>query len=221
MTRVSVILSGCGVYDGTEIHEAVLTLLYLDREGAEVQCFAPDKPQIHVVDHLSGQPSERETRNVLVESARIARGKILPLSELNMDRFDAVVFPGGFGAAKNLCTFASQGDQCDIDPEASRVILEAVDKKKVIGAICISPALIARALQGTGLKPVVTIGTDAATAGAIRALGAENVPLSVKEIAVDEKSKIVSTPAYMLGTSIAQVSLGIEALIQKVVSLCK
>jgi enhancing lycopene biosynthesis protein 2 len=219
MKQVAVVLSGCGVYDGAEIHESVLTLLYLDRAGANVQCFAPDKPQIHVVNHRTGQPEPNETRNVLVESARIARGDIKPLSELKMEQFDAVVFPGGFGAVKNLCTFAAQGDRCDIDPDAARVIDEAIAKGKVIGAICISPALIARALKDKSLRPTVTIGTDAATAGGLRAMGAENVPSSVTEIVVDEKNRIVTTPAYMLGPSIAHVSIGIEKLIAKTLEM--
>lgn len=219
MTRVAVVLSGCGVYDGAEIHESVLTLLYLDKAGAEIHCFAPDKPQIHVVNHLTGQPESHETRNVLVESARIARGEIKPLSELKMEVFDAVVFPGGFGAVKNLSTFASDGDRCSIDPQTARVIQEAVDKGKTIGAICISPALVARALMEKGLKPVVTIGTDAATAGALRVMGAENRPASVMEIVIDEKNRIVTTPAYMLGTGIAQVAIGIEKLVNKVMEM--
>ncbi len=219
MARVAVVLSGCGVFDGSEIHEAVLTLLYLDKAGAEVRCFAPDKPQLHVVNHLTGQPVEEEIRNVLVESARIARGEIQPLSELKMEAFDAVVFPGGFGAAKNLCTFASEGDRCEIDPDVCRVIQDAVKRDKVVGAICISPALVARALKDTGAKPIVTIGTDAATAGAIRAMGAENEPHSVSEIAVDIKNKIVTTPAYMLGPGIASISTGIEKLVGKVLEL--
>lgn len=219
MARVAVVLSGCGVYDGSEIHEAVLTLLYLDKAGAEIRCFAPDKPQMHVVNHLTGQPVEGETRNVLVESARIARGEIQPLSELKMDVFDAVVFPGGFGAAKNLCTFASDGDRCEIDPDVCRVIQDTVNKGKVVGAICISPALVARALKDTEANPIVTIGTDAATAGAIRAMGAENEPHSVSEIAVDVKNKIVTTPAYMLGPTIASISTGIEKLVGKVMEL--
>lgn len=219
MTRVAVVLSGCGVYDGAEIHESVLTLLYLDRAGAKFQCYAPDKPQIHVINHVTGQSEPNETRNMLVESARIARGEIKPLSELKMDQFDAVLFPGGFGVAKNLCTFAANGDRCDLDPDAARVIEEASEKGKAIGAICISPVLIARALKDKGLHPIITIGTDASTAGGLRAMGAENVPASVTEIVVDEKNQIVTTPAYMLGSSIASISIGIEKLVNKLLEM--
>ncbi len=220
MTRVGVVLSGCGVFDGTEIHEAVLTLFYLAKAGAEVQCYAPDIPQMHVVNHLTQQPAEGETRNVLVESARIARGEIEPLSAINPDRLDALVFPGGFGAAKNLCTLAVDGDRCDIDPDIADVIKQAHSKGKVIGAICIAPALIARAFKGDdSIKPVLTIGTDTATAGALRAMGAENEPKSVNEITVDEANKFVSTPAYMLGPGITDVAAGIEKLVNKVVEM--
>ncbi len=219
MKRVAVILSGCGVFDGSEIHEAVLTLLYLDKGGADTRCFAPDKEQMHVVNHLKGEPEADQSRNVLIESARIARGEITPLSDLKINEFDAVIFPGGFGAAKNLCTLAVDGDSCSIDPVVQQVIIDAVDNDKVIGAICIAPALVARALQDKTLNPVMTIGTDASTAGALRAMGAENQPASVTEIVVDQKNKLVTTPAYMLGQSIAPVAEGIEKLVAKVLEM--
>lgn len=219
MAKVGVILSGCGVYDGSEIHEAVLTLLFLSQAGAQARCFAPDKPQLHVVNHLTGQPTEGETRNVLVESARIARGEIESLDKLNVDELDAVIFPGGFGAAKNLCTYAVDGDGCQVDPDVARVIQEAHLKNKVIGAICISPVVIAKALQGQQLQPKLTIGSDAATAGSLRAMGAENEPKAVNEISVDEENRIVSTPAYMLGPSIMHVAAGIENLVNKVLEM--
>ncbi len=219
MAQVGVVLSGCGVFDGSEIHEAVLTLLYLDQAGVNVSCFAPDKPQSHVVNHLTMQPVEGESRNVLIESARIARGEIKPVSELNMDQLDAVIFPGGFGAAKNLCTYAVDGDACDIDPDVARVIKDAHSKGKVIGAICISPVTVARALKDQGVKAELTIGSDAATAGSLRALGSENKAAAVHEIVVDETNKIVSTPAYMLGPNIANVAKGIQKLVEKVLAM--
>jgi len=219
MKRVGVVLSGCGVLDGSEIHETVLTLLFLDRAGAEIHCFAPDKPQRDVVNHFTKKPTG-ETRNVLAESARIARGEISPLSALNVDQLDAVIFPGGFGATKNLSSFAADDANCEIDPDVDRVIRDTIAKDKVVGAICISPVLIARALQGrTAGRPVVTIGTDAATAGSLRALGTENQPASVNEIVVDEKLRIVTTPAYMLGPRIANVAVGIEKLVHKVLEM--
>ncbi|RJP30605.1 MAG: isoprenoid biosynthesis protein ElbB [Candidatus Omnitrophota bacterium] len=220
MKRVGVVLSGCGVFDGSEIHEAVLTLLYLDQHGAEIRCFAPDKPQMHVVNHYTKQPQAEETRNVLTESARIARGEIAPLAKMNLDQLDAVIFPGGFGAAKNLCNFAVAGPACEIDPDVARIIHDAHAKGKVIGAICIAPALVARAFKGeAGVSPTVTIGTDAATAGALREMGATNQAASVSDVVVDAKNKIVTTPAYMLGPTISKVAQGIEKLVKKVLEM--
>lgn len=219
MTRVAVVLSGCGVFDGSEIHEAVLTLLYLDKAGATVECFAPDKPQLHVVNHLTQEEAAGESRNVLVESARIARGEVKPLAQLKMDDFDSIVLPGGFGAAKNLCSYAFDGDSCDNDPDLTRALRDAHAKGKVIGAMCIAPVPVACAFSGTDVKPTLTIGSDAATAGSLRAKGAENEPKSVTEITVDEANKIVTTPAYMLGPTIAPVSEGIEKLVAKVLEM--
>ena len=219
MKKVAVVLAGCGVYDGAEIQEAVLTLLYLDQAGVQVQCFAPDKPQMHVINHLKGEVAENETRNVLVESARIARGNIKPLTDLNVEQFDAVVFPGGFGVAKNLCTFAVDGPNCKIEDDVQRITRDAIAKGKVIGTICISPACTARALEGDTDGAKLTIGTDKGTMDALKAMKAEPVSAQVSDIVVDEKLKIVSTPAYMLGPNIADVATGIEKLIKQVVRM--
>ena len=219
MKKIGVILSGCGVFDGSEIHEAVLTLLYLDRAGAQASCFAPDKAQMHVVNHLTQRPAENESRNVLVESARIARGEIKPLSELNLDELDAVIFPGGFGAAKNLCTFAVDGAGCTIDGEVARVVRDAVAKNKVVGAICIAPVVVAKALEESGKQPQLTIGTDRETSNALATMKAKPVLRQVTEIAVDETNKIVTTPAYMLATRISEVSEGIEKLVEQVMKM--
>ncbi|MBD3167968.1 MAG: isoprenoid biosynthesis glyoxalase ElbB [candidate division Zixibacteria bacterium] len=219
MKKVAVILAGSGVYDGSEIHEAALTLLYLDKVKAEIKCFAPDKNQLHVINHLQGEPVEGENRNVLLESARIARGEVLPLPELKVDDFDAVIFPGGFGAAKNLCTFAVDGPDCEIDGDVNRIVNDTVEKKKVLGVICISPVIAARALKDSGRKPKLTVGTDKGTMEALEKLNAEPVEARVNEIVVDENNKIVSTPAYMLGPSIAPVAEGIEKLVNKVIDM--
>lgn len=219
MKNVGVVLSGCGVFDGAEIHEAVLTLLYLDNMGANVQCFAPDMDQLHVVNHYTQQVAGGEKRNVLVESARIARGKIKPLSEIDLDGLDAIIFPGGFGAAKNLCSFAVEGANCSANPEAAKVIQEAHAKGKVIGAICISPVLVARSFKDTDIKPRVTIGTDKDVSGAICSFNADAVSAEADEVIVDEKNKIVTTPAYMLGKSISEVARGIEKLVSEVIKL--
>lgn len=212
--KFAVVLSGCGVYDGAEIHEAVLTLLAVDRAGASYQCFAPDVAQMHVVNHLTGQPSD-ETRNVLVESARIARGAIKPLAELNPADFDAVLFPGGFGAAKNLCTFAVAGPDCTVDPDAEHAIRGFHAAGKPIGALCISPALVAKVLG----QVTVTIGSDAGTAQAVEATGATHVVAGHGQTVVDAVNKVVTTPCYMLDATIGQIADGAAAVVADILKL--
>ncbi|MCP4634020.1 MAG: isoprenoid biosynthesis glyoxalase ElbB [candidate division Zixibacteria bacterium] len=218
MKKVALILAGCGVYDGSEIHEATLTMFYLEKAGFEIQYFAPDKQQRDVINHKEGSPVT-ETRNVLLESARISRGNIAPITELNVDNFDAVVFPGGFGAAKNLCSFAVDGANCEIDSYVSKAINEAVSKKKAVGAMCIAPVVVAKALKDSGLNPKLTIGTDKGTSDALKELNAEPIPAQVNEVVVDSGNKIVSTPAYMLGTKISEVASGIEKFVDELKKL--
>ena len=220
MANIAVVLSGSGVYDGSELQEAVLTLLYLDEAGAKVQCFAPDKPQAHVINHLVGAPTEGESRNVLVEAARIARGDIKPLSEAKAADFDALVLPGGFGAAKNLSSFAFEGAECSVDPDLSKLVLDFHASGKPIGPICIAPAIIAKIFANAGKKVKVTVGAaDDPSAPAVAAMGMEHVPCTVDDIVVDEKMRVVSTPAYQLGPSIAHVSKGIHKLVDKVLEM--
>ena len=206
--KIGVLLSGCGVYDGAEIHEAVLTLLALDRRGAEAVVCAPDTPQMHVVDHRSGEVEAGATRNVLVESARIARGAIRDLAQVHADELDGLVLPGGFGAAKNLCDFAVKGPECAVHPEVARLVREVHAQGKPVGAVCIAPAVVARVLGRE--HPRLTIGTDEATARGLEAMGATHVACSVAELAVDPERKLVSTPAYMLGKRICEVADGID-----------
>jgi enhancing lycopene biosynthesis protein 2 len=206
--KIGVVLSGCGVYDGAEIHEAVLTLLALDRRGAAAVVCAPDTPQMHVVNHLSGQVEAGASRNVLVESARIARGAIRDVGEVKADELDGLVLPGGFGAAKNLCDFAVQGASCNVHPQVARLVREVHAQGKPVGAVCIAPALVAKVLGAE--KPKLTIGTDEATARSLEAMGATHVACTVTELAVDWEKKLVSTPAYMLGQRISDVADGID-----------
>ncbi len=214
--RVCVILSGCGVFDGTEIHEAVIALLALDRAGATVTCAAPDRPQLHVIDHLRGAVDEGATRNVLVESARIARGQIRALSEISVDDHDAVFLPGGFGAAKNLTTFATEGAAGSADPELVRVLRAFRAAGKPIGAVCIAPAALVLALgEGT-----VTIGSDADTAAAIEAAGGHHVSCPVTEAHVDAERRLVTAPAYMVDARISEVAQGIEKAVAATLDLC-
>lgn len=215
--RVAVVLAGCGFLDGAEIHEAVSTLLALDQAGASYQVFAPDKPQLDVMDHAKQAPSS-EKRNVLVESARIARGAAKPLAELKMADFDAVIMPGGFGAAKNLVDYAVKGAECGIDADIDRVLKEAHAAKKPIGAICIAPVVVARSL-GADHHPLLTIGTDAGTAKDLEKLGARHRNAPVREIVVDDVNRVVSTPAYMCAQRIDEVWDGVSKLVNKVLSM--
>lgn len=214
--KVGVVLSGCGVYDGSEIHEAVCTLLAIDRCGAEAVCMAPDM-ELAEVDHLKGEPTGVK-RNVLVESARIARGKIRNINQVSASDLDAVIFPGGFGAAKNLCNFAEKGAGAAINPEVARLLKDMAAARKPICAICIAPALIAATL-GKEYAPSVTIGNDAGTAAAIRQTGSVHVDCPVTEFVVDKEHKIVSTPAYMLAETISQAAEGIEKAVRATIEM--
>lgn len=206
--KIGVVLSGCGVYDGSEIHEAVITLLALDRRGAEAICCAPDVPQMHVVDHLTGQPVAGQTRNVLAESARIARGKVRDVARVQAAELDGLILPGGFGAAKNLCDFATAGADCRVNPDVARLVREVHAQRKPVGAVCIAPALLARVL-GTE-SPELTIGNDAGTAAKLEQMGARHVDCPVSEMVVDQKRKLVTSPAYMLAHRISEAAEGID-----------
>lgn len=210
----AVVLSGCGVFDGSEIHEAVLTLLAIDRAGAAYRCFAPDVAQMHVVDHLTGQPTG-ESRNVLVESARIARGEISPLGAFDPAACDVLILPGGFGAAKNLCTFAVDGPECAVNPEVETAVKAMHRAGKPIAALCIAPALIARILG----QVEVTIGQDEGTGAAIQAMGATHRVSGPGQAVVDRVNKIVTTPCYMLPSSIGQIADGAAAAVKAALDL--
>jgi len=215
--KVGVILSGCGYLDGSEIHEAVLTLYFLDKAGAEIVCLAPDKEQSDVVDHCTGKPTVGK-RGVMAESARISRGKIRDVAKASAAELDAVVIPGGFGAAKNLCTFAKEGPNCQVDPGVAKLLRDMHSRKKPIGALCIAPALIAR-LFGSDFKAQVTVGNDKGTAEAITKMGARHVDKAVDDIHVDEANKIVTTPCYMLARGPAEVGAGAERLVAKILKM--
>jgi enhancing lycopene biosynthesis protein 2 len=217
MKKIGVILGGCGVYDGSEIHEAVITLLAIARAGAQAVCFAPDKTQADVINHLTGEPMA-ESRNVLIEAARIVRGEIRPLNEACAQDLDALIVPGGFGAAKNLSNFASEGSNCTLDPELLRIARDCHQAGKPLGFICIAPALLPKIIPAP-LR--LTIGTDADTAEAIEAMGGEHVPCPVEDIVVDEEQKVVTTPAYMLASRIDEAADGIEKLVARVLLLCQ
>ncbi len=214
--KVGVLLSGCGVFDGAEIHEAVLTLLFLDQAGADVLCMAPDMDQAHVIDHLTQQEMDQK-RNVRVESARIARGAVENVQDVSAADIDALIIPGGFGAAKNLSDFAFKGPDATVFAPVQRLIEEMIVAHKPIGAICIAPATLTCAI---GAKhPRVTIGQDAATAAGIETMGGRHQLTAVDDICVDPDLRLVTTPAYMLGSGIKEVAVGIEKLVKKVIEM--
>ncbi|WP_370558868.1 isoprenoid biosynthesis glyoxalase ElbB [Edwardsiella tarda] len=217
MKRVGVVLSGCGVFDGSEIHEAVLTLLALSRAGAQAVCLAPDREQTQVIDHRSGEVVA-ERRNMLVEAARIARGEVTPLAQGDASQLDALIVPGGFGAAKNLSSLASDGAACWVDSDLQRLVRELHQAGKPLGFICIAPALLPKLL---GAPVRVTIGNDAGTAAAIEAMGGQHVACPVDEIVVDTAQRVVTTPAYMLAGSIAEAAQGIDKLVAQVLEMTR
>ncbi|MBF0160604.1 MAG: isoprenoid biosynthesis glyoxalase ElbB [Magnetococcales bacterium] len=212
--RIGVVLSGCGVYDGSEVYEAVLTLFFLDRIGVDVVCMAPDIVQTRVINHVTGQETG-EQRQVLLESARLTRGKIRALNDVMASDLDGIILPGGFGAAHNLSSLASDGANAWVVPELSSLLLALYQAKKPIGAICIAPAIIARVLADQGIT--VTIGNDSATAGVIGQTGNRHETSRVDQVVIDETHHIVTTAAYMCATSIGEAGIGIEKLVKAVV----
>ncbi len=214
MTKFAVVLSGSGVYDGAEIHEATLTLYAIAKSGASYEIFAPDIAQHHVVNHISGEEM-KESRNVLVESARIARGAISPLGDFDAEQFDALVFPGGFGAAKNLSTFAFDGPGATVNPDVEKAIRDMVALGRPVGALCIAPVLLAKILGDVK----ITIGQDKGTAEAVESLGATHVNTDHGEIVVDEKNKLITTPCYMLDANIVQIAEGVEKVVKEILEM--
>ena len=215
--KIGVLLSGCGVKDGSEIHETVSTLIALDRAGARAFCVAPGKAQDGVVDHFSGKPAD-EKRCVLAESARIARGHIKALEDVDPADLDGLVIPGGFGAAKNLCTFATEGADCAVDGEVESLLRAIQGAGKPIGALCIAPVILARVF-GPDLHPELTIGSDSGTAEKLEAMGARHVKCGATDVCVDRRNKMVTTPCYMLAGSIKEVAEGAEKLVEELLRL--
>ncbi|HAN77476.1 MAG TPA: isoprenoid biosynthesis protein ElbB [Bacteroidales bacterium] len=212
--KFAIVIAGCGVYDGAEIHEVVMSMQAVLKHGGEYQLFAPDVKQHHVVNHLTGAEMP-ETRNVLVEAARIARGKIKPLSALNTDEFDALILPGGFGVAKNLSNFAFAGAECIVNAELEQAVLSMVKLKKPIGALCISPAIIAGILPGA----MVTIGKDSSDSQAIEKMGAKHMATGHGEVIIDSNYKLATTPCYMLDATILQIAQGADNVVKALLEL--
>jgi enhancing lycopene biosynthesis protein 2 len=209
MKKFAVILSGCGVFDGAEIQEAVLTLLAIEKNGATYQVFAPDQLQHHVINHYTGETVPEE-RNVLAESARIARGNARPLNTFDVHEFDAIIFPGGFGCAKNISTWAFEGDSCTVIPDAEHAIHAMHRAGKPIGAMCIAPVILAKILQGTRL----TTGDDEASGDYIRKMGSDYITATHGEVIEDKSAKVFTTPCYMLDASLLQIAKGTDNLVK-------
>lgn len=216
MKNFAVILAGCGRMDGSEVHESTLTLWAIHKNGADYQCFAPDNRQHHVINHLNDEEMAEE-RNMLIEAARIARGNVLPLFQYRQEDFSGIIFPGGFGAAKNLFTYAFEGVDCSVNKEVAKVITTTHAAGKPIGALCIAPVLIARVLDAVK----VTIGNDKNTAADIEAMGAKHIITGHGEVTVDENNKIVTTPCYMLESRVDQVGEGIDRLVVEMLRLAR
>jgi enhancing lycopene biosynthesis protein 2 len=213
--KFAVVLSGSGVYDGSEIHEATLTMLAIMKQGGTYQCFAPDIYQHHVINHLTGEEMQ-ERRNVLVESARIARGNVKPLSDFDGNEFDALIFPGGFGAAKNLSSVAFDGANATVNPYVEKVVKQMLDLGKPIGALCISPAFIARII---GDFVEVTIGSDEGTASAINAMGGKHIKTTHGEVVIDKKYNVFTTPCYMLDATILDIEQGAMNVVKEMMKV--
>jgi enhancing lycopene biosynthesis protein 2 len=218
MKKIAVVLAGSGVFDGSEIHEATATLLAINKAGAQYQCIAPNTDQMHTINHAKSSENA-VNRNILEESARIARGDVIDIATISAEDFDAIIFPGGFGAAKNLCTFAVDGANASVNEDVKQLTLNMHAQKKPIGAICIAPALIAKIFDGSRVNPEVTIGNDEATAHEIEKTGAVHFATTVNQIHTDMDNKIVTTSAYMLAENIADVFTGVESCVNKVIEL--
>jgi enhancing lycopene biosynthesis protein 2 len=214
--KFAVILAGCGNRDGAEIHEAVMTLYAIAKTGSSYEVFAPDVNQYHVINHFTGKPTD-ETRNVLVESARIARGNIHPLSQFNAQNFDILMFAGGFGVAKNLCTYALNGADCTVNQEVEKAVTSMHSAGKPIGALCISPVILAKVLNGVS----ITMGQDQSAIKNVKAMGAVHHSTDAREIIIDQENKVVTSPCYMLDSNIVDVAEGAMNTVNALIELAR
>ena len=218
MPKVGVVLSGCGAQDGAEIHESVITLLALDRAGADVKIMAPDMNQFHVINHLTDEEMDT-SRNILIESARIARGNVVDVATVTGDELDALLFPGGTGMAKNIFDYTMAGAECTIINDVQRFTMEILEAGKPLGAICIAPVMVAKILQKMGRNGKVTGGCNEGISNDIQTMGIETESVGPGDIVIDEKNKIVTTPAYVEAQSIKEAAEGIEKLVDKVLEM--
>jgi len=219
MNKVGVVLSGCGHQDGTEIHEAVFTLHALEKAGSEAIIMAPDMDQFHVINHLNGNEEISESRNILVESARIARGKVVDVASVSGHQLDALIFPGGTGMAKNIFDYSMAGINCTVISDVQRLVVEILEADKPLGAICIAPVMVAKVLEFLGRTGTVTGGFNDEINNDIKAMGINTIEVGAEEIVVDKENKIVTTPAYVEAKSMNESFTGIEKLVNKVLDM--
>ena len=219
MNKVGVVLSGCGHQDGSEIHEAVFTLHALEKAGAEAIIMAPDMDQFHVINHLNGNEDLTESRNILVESARIARGKVVDVASVSGHQLDALIFPGGTGMAKNIFDYSMAGINCTVISDVQRLVVEILEADKPLGAICIAPVMVAKVLEFLGRAGTVTGGFNDEINNDIKAMGINTIEVGAEEIVVDKENKIVTTPAYVEAKSMNESFTGIEKLVNKVLDM--
>ena len=219
MKKIGVVLSGCGHKDGSEIHEAVFTLQALDKSDVDVIIMAPDMDQFHVINHLNGEEEISESRNILVESARIARGEVVDVATISGQQLDALIFPGGTGMAKNIFDYSMAGINCTVIPDVQRLIVEVLEANKPLGAICIAPVMVAKILEYLGRTGTVTGGFNDNINNDIKAMGINTIEVGAEDIVVDEENKIVTTPAYVEANSMREAFIGIEKLVNKVLEL--
>ena len=219
MKKIGVVLSGCGHQDGSEIHEAVFTLHALDKSDADVIIMAPDMDQFHVINHLNGEEEISESRNILVESARIARGEVVDVATISGQQLDALIFPGGMGMAKNIFDYSMSGINCTVIPDVQRLVVEVLEANKPLGAICIAPVMVAKILEYLGRTGTVTGGFNDNINNDIKAMGINTIEVGAEDIVVDEENKIVTTPAYVEAKSMSEAFIGIEKLVNKVLEL--
>ena len=219
MNKVGVVLSGCGHQDGSEIHEAVFTLHALEKAGAEAIIMAPDMDQFHVINHLNGNEDLSESRNILVESARIGRGKVVDVASVSGHQLDALIFPGGTGMAKNIFDYSMAGINCTVISDVQRLVVEILEADKPLGAICIAPVMVAKVLEFLGRTGTVTGGFNDEINNDIKAMGINTIEVGAEEIVVDKENKIVTTPAYVEAKSMNESFTGIEKLVNKVLDM--
>jgi len=214
--KIGVLLSGAGVYDGAEIQEAVLTLLEIERMGYEPVCIGINAQQHHVINHLNGQ-EQVQARNMLEEAARIARGQITEISSVVPAELDALVIPGGFGSAKNFSTWAFDGPEASIRSDVKLLLVNMYNVGKPIVALCVSPVLLALALEGIHPAPTLTIGSTqeaspyqiSAFQEGLQAKGIRTTDCSINEICIDATNRIITAPCYMLEATLPELQSNI------------